>query len=433
LEKKNCNPGCAQAGDGEFSFKRGDFMQADVSQTAIAPIRIGMFGGFSITVGDVVIKDSTARSFQLWNFLEYLITFRNKTISQEELMRALWEDNDIENPASALKNLAYRMRTVFSNNGIPMAKQIITFSKGGYQWNNSLDCTVDIEEFERCHKKAANTSNAVDYRIEKYMQAIELYKGDFLPSSGYRSWVVPVSSYYRSMYFKCVYEALRLLVDMERYAEVEMICNRALIVDQFEENAHKYLMLAYIKQGQQNKAISHYRFITDLFLHELGVNPSSSLRNLYRQLAKTTHSVEIDIGIIQQDLKEAECADGAFYCEYEVFKNIYQVQARAAPRNGQQIFVCLLTVIDASGTVPDEELRKRAMDGLFRVIQNSTRSCDVFARFSATQYVLILPTTSKENCAMVMERISKQYKKEYKVKSVEVHFKIQPIDPAEII
>lgn len=408
-------------------------MQDKVSPDSGIPIRVEMFGGFTITIGDIVIRDSSARSYQLWNFLEYLIAFRNKTISQDELVQALWDEDEIENPASALKNLAYRIRSVFGSQGIPFAKRIISFSKGSYEWNNSLNCTVDIEEFEDCHKKASNSSHPVEYRIEMYLRAIGLYKGDFLPASGYRRWVIPVSSYYRSMYFKCVYEVLRLLVEQERYPEIEMICKRALIIDQFEENAHKYLILALIKQGQQNKAIAHYKLVTDLFLRELGVTPSPSMRNLYRQIAKTTHSVEIDIGIIQQDLKESECFDGAFYCEYEVFKNIYQVMARTSTRTGQQIFVSLLTITDTVGTIPDSETRKKTMDGLFRIVQTSTRSCDVFARFSATQYVLILPTTSLENSEAVMDRIQKKYMQEYKERDVELHTKIQPIDPAVII
>jgi len=408
-------------------------MQSVLNEQNALPIRVEMFGGFTITMGEVVIRDSNARSYQLWNFLEYLITFRQKTISQDQLVQALWEENEIENPVSALKNLAYRVRTVLSSYGIPFAKRIITFSKGGYQWNNSLECIVDAEEFEACHKRASNSSNPLDYRIENYMKAIDLYKGDFLLSSNYRGWMVPVASYYHSIYFKCVYEVLRLLVEQERFADVEMICKRALAIDQFEENTHKYLILSLIRQGQQSKAIDHYKFVTDLFLHELGVGPSTALRNLYRQMSKADHSADIDIDIIQQDLMEAECFDGAFYCEYEAFKNIYQMQARSAPRMGHQVFVGLLTVTSLQGGSPDSDTRKKVMDGLFRVIRESTRRCDVYARFSTTQYVLILPSRSLEDCEMVVERIAGNYRRNYKIKSAELHTKIQPIAPVAMI
>ena len=48
---------------------------------------IEMLGGFKLTVGDKVISDTISRTHQLWNLLEYLIAFRHKTISQEELDR----------------------------------------------------------------------------------------------------------------------------------------------------------------------------------------------------------------------------------------------------------------------------------------------------------------------------------------------------------
>ncbi|MDR2909583.1 MAG: SARP family transcriptional regulator [Oscillospiraceae bacterium] len=391
-------------------------------------IQVNMFGGLSIRVGEVTIKDSSSRSYQLWNLLEYLIAFRHKTISPEEMYDALWSEDDIENPASALKNLVYRIRSVFGGYDVPFAKSIISYSGGTYQWNNNIPCIVDIEEFEALHKKASNPSQPLEFRIDNYLSAIELYRGDFLAASNYKNWVVPVSSYYKSMYFKCVYEVLRLLAEQERFAEVEMICQKALMVDQFEETAHKYLILSLSRQGQQSRAIAHYKFVSDLFLRELGVLPSASLRNLYRQIAKTVNSVEIDIGIIQQDLRETESAEGAFYCEYEVFKNIYQVLARTAPRIGQSIFVALFTLTDEKGGMPDAELRKKAMDGLFRVMQVSTRRCDVFARFSASQYVLLLPTTSIENCDLVLKRIARMYKQNFRVGGIEMHTNIQPLD-----
>lgn len=395
-------------------------------------IRVTMFGGFRIAVGDKTIQDTVARTHQLWHLIEYLITFRNKTISQDELIEILWPEDDIDNPANALKNLVYRIRTAFATSDLPFAKEMIVYTRGSYQWNNSLPCVVDTEEFEKLYKKASDASLPLETRIELYGQVINLYKGDFLPGSSYESWVVPISSYYRSMYFKLVYATLELLLSQERYEEMEMICKKALIIDQFEENAHKYLILAMIRQGKQTQALAHYSFVTDLFFRELGVNPSSAMRSLYRDIVKTIHNVEIDIGIVKEDLRESEQTDGAFYCEYEVFKNLYRLEARTAARTGQSIYISLLTVADAHEGVLDVKTLSKVMDGLYDVVQSSLRKGDVFARFSATQYVLMLPTLTYENCAMVMDRIVKRYKQLYRTKNVGIFAKVQPLDPIEL-
>jgi len=401
---------------------------SDAVQWDGPPVRISMLGGFTIQVGDLIVKNSSSRSYQLWSLLEYLIAFRHKTISTSEMYDALWEEDEVDNPASALKNLVYRIRTVFSSQGIPFAKNIVTYVGGTYQWNNSIPCVVDIETFETLYKRASNASQPLELRIENYQKAIDLYKGDFLASSNYKIWIVPVVSYYKSIYFKCVSEVLRLLFEQERFQDMEMICQKALMVDQFEETVHENLILSLSRQGHQNKAIAHYNFVSNLLLNELGVQPSASLRNLYRQIAKTVQSVEIDLGIIQQDLREIEPPDGAFYCEYEIFKSVYQVLARTVPRSDQSVFVVLFTVTDEKGNMPVSEFLKKALTALFHSIQKNTRRCDVFARFSASQYVLLLATNSIENCNIVLERVSEMYKKSCNIPEVEVHTNVQYLE-----
>jgi DNA-binding SARP family transcriptional activator len=366
--------------------------------------------------------------------IEYLITFRHKTISQEELIEVLWPDAAIDNPANALKNLVYRVRATFSAHNLPYAKEMIMYTQSGYQWNNDLPCTVDIEQFEDLYKKASDTSKPVELRIEQYMSAIGLYKGDFLPGSCYESWVIPISSYYRSMYFKCVYAAIELLQSKERYAEVEMLCKKALIIDQFEERAHIYLMLAMMRQQKQAQALSHYSQVTDLFFRELGVKPSQEMRAIYKDIVKTIHNVEDDIENIQEELKESGDSDGAFFCEYEVFRNLYRLEARTAARTGQSIFICLMTVDSENpGEELDLKVQSKAMVGLYEIIQRSLRKGDVFSRFSASQYVLMLPNLTFENCEMVMARITKKYKQNYRPKGVAIVSKVQPLEPVEFV
>lgn len=66
-------------------------------------IYISMLGGFKLTVQDKVLSDTLNRTHQLWNLLEYLIAFRNKTVSQDELIEALWPNDGSENPANDSK------------------------------------------------------------------------------------------------------------------------------------------------------------------------------------------------------------------------------------------------------------------------------------------------------------------------------------------
>lgn len=392
-------------------------------------IRINMLGGFTLRIGDKILSDTTSRTHQLWNLLEYLITFRHKTISHEELIATLWPGDEIDNPSSALKNLIYRIRNMFISQGIPHAKELIKSRHGTYSWNNDFTSVIDIEEFERIYNLANDPSSDADSRIAKYMEAIEIYKGDFLPSSCYESWVIPISAYYRTMYFNCIYSVLDLLIEDDNWEQVENVCSKALLIDQFEEKCHQYFFRALINQQKSRAALSHYNYVTDLFYRELGMRPSDNIRELYREIIKTVNSVETDLNIIKEDLKESSSVTGAFYCDYEVFRNMYRVEARAAARTGQSVFIALLTITDLNDEIPTVTLLNKGMDHLLQIIHRSLRKGDVVSRFSSTQFVLMLSSVSFESGEKVLTRLTRNYKNSFRNDPIKIYSKLLPLDP----
>jgi len=393
-------------------------------------VRITMLGEFELKVGEVVVNESCNRAHKLWNLLEYLITFRHRDIPTEELIEYLWPEDDSDNPLNALKNLVYRLRTVLSDAGVPIARDLIVHRRGLYSWNNDLNTVVDAEEMERLLKEAAAlTPGSADAKINKYMDALALYKGDFLPGSAYENWVIPLSAYYHSIYIKSVKDVSALLNIEGRDEDVEKLCQSAVVVDPYDEEIHVLLIRALIAQNKQQKALEHYEYVTNLFYQELGVKPSERLRDCYREIIKDVNHTEMDLDVIKEGLAEALNEQGAFVCDYEIFKNMYRLEARDASRSGRAIFIGLLTVTDMEGHVPKKELLCVAMDKLLAAIRDSLRRSDVISRFSATQFIVMLPSHTYENGLMVMDRIAKNFKEANQRIPVKVNTKLQPLDP----
>jgi tetratricopeptide (TPR) repeat protein len=274
---------------------------------------------------------------------------------------------------------------------------------------------------------------STDSRLAKLLEVVSLYTADFLPGAKHESWVAPLSSRYRASYFKCVAAALAILSDRRRYQEIERIAKAALQIDPFDEICHRYYIMSMVKQGRQNQALLHYTYMTDLFFREMGVRPSAATRELYRDIVKTVGELRADIGEIKKELEEDdERLAGAFFCEYEVFKNLYRLEARTASRTGQAVFISLLTLVEPDGETADLKQRSKIMDNLYDVIKGSLRRGDVFSRFSSTQYVLMLPTLTYENCEMVMERVIRRYKQAFRAKAAEIVASVQPLIPVEL-
>ena len=68
-------------------------------------LKINMLGEFSISCGSKTADGSLSRSKKLWTLLEYLVAFRDREVSQNELIELLWPEGETENPANTLKTI----------------------------------------------------------------------------------------------------------------------------------------------------------------------------------------------------------------------------------------------------------------------------------------------------------------------------------------
>lgn len=392
-------------------------------------IQVNMLGEFSITnaAGDCAISDRNNRSKKVLTLLEYLVTFRGREISQAELIELLWPDGDSDEPANTLKTLLHRARTALDELGRGTGKLMILCRRGAYAWNNDRATAVDSEEFEKCCHTAESEEGPEKLRL--LLNATGLYKGDFLPKSASELWAVPLVTYYHTLYLNAVHEAVALLTDAARFDEVIALCRKAIAIDPFDEQLHLSLIQTLMANGMQQQAMAHYTQVTELYLNKFGINPSPELTALYKEIVKTSKSTEMNLSIIREELRESEGAAGAFYCEYEFFKDIYRLQARAAVRSGGVVQIALLTAMDAAGHRLSQKQMTLTMQRLKDVVACSLRSSDVFSRFSVSQFLILLPSARLEDSEMVLHRISGNFRREYPHMNVLLHYSALPMEP----
>lgn len=393
-----------------------------------ATIQVKMLGQFSICCEEAAFTDMIGRTKQVWILLEYLILNRKREISQDELMHILWGTGNSDNPANALKNLVYRLRTMLSESGLPPYSYIV-YHKGVYSWNTEIDCEVDVEILEDCWKKASSCETSDEEKIKACQYAVELYEGRFLTKSSCEQWVISLGNYYHQLYLNCVKTVCPLLREREKHEQIVRICQKAISIDPYEETFFEFLITALIQLGNHKEALRQYGCITDRLYRDLGVNPSERIRSLYRKILSTTKDVQRDILVIKEDLQETDKAVGPYFCEYEIFKNIYRLSARGAQRTGQSVYILLITLTDEENELLPLKTMRRAMDLLQTAIGDSLRKEDVCARFSNSQYVLMLTSISYENCELVLKRIETRFQFLLRNKKVIMHKTMQPMDP----
>lgn len=391
-------------------------------------LRICTLGEFSISYGNVTVSDQDNRSKKIWTLLKYLITFHSKEIPIPTLMDLLWpEDTSGIDPANALKTLLCRTRAVLDKLGYTQDHLIIR-RRDTITWNNNIPFDLDCDEFERYCKLGASQDTDEDTRLSYFDKAFQLYKGNFLPKSAGETWAIPIITYYHSMYIKMIHEIILILEKKAKHEEIVRYCSFASTLDPYDEFIHYHLVLSLNKSGNPKAALEQYNhFLTRLY-NDLGLNPSKDLSSLYKEIIHQNNDTELDLNVIEEDLIEPNAKPQAYLCDYAIFKNLYQIEARSIARSGISIFLCLIT-LDLKKYDMSDSLAT-AMNRMSKVIASNLRSGDVYSRYSVNQYIIMLPTANHENCIRIGNRILKAYNNiKPTISSITVSYNIKHIRP----
>lgn len=391
-------------------------------------IYIHMLGEFSITINGKTINDQNNQSKKPWSLLEYLITIRSRTVSSTELVEMIWGDEESSNPGGALKTLIFRSRRLLVPLDYP-PQNLLTQRRGSYAWNKDLVSIVDVDLFEKEALKGLKSHLPPDIQLIACLEAIQLYKGDFLPKTSWDSWVIPISTYYHSLYLKTVHHAVRLLFSINDHTRIIEICQKATLIEPYDENLHYELIYALFKSGNQHGALEHYNHTIDMLYKEFAITPSESLKSLYKVIQDPEHGITTDLSVIQDLFLEDCTKEGAFFCEYVVFKELFQLESRAIERTGDSIYLCLLTLSDLNSNLLQQPFLNKGMEMLSSSISSSLRRGDVYSRYSVSQYMILLPTSTYESGELVLKRITQNFHRIYTRKDMMVTYSLQVLTP----
>lgn len=387
---------------------------------------VKLLGELEISYKGKVISEKASKAKKIWNILAYIVMHQNRLLLQSDLIDTIWPDDDNTNPKSSLKTSLYRIRGLLSELAVDNEEFIIS-SRGAYSWNTNIECKVDAIEFEKlCIKSEEKKLNVIE-RIDILKKAIDMYQGDFLKRFESDLWVIPLITHYHSMYVDKIKDLLMLLEKEKRYEEMERYALDAIRIESFDEKIHCYLVKSFMKQGNNTAAIAHYNKATKILLANLGVQPSAELRNLYLEVLKTQKSLETNLDIIIDDLKEAEFQKGAFVCDYGIFKETYKIVTRQAARSNRSVAIVLITVCDSHGELPDLNVLDKVMEKMVIVIRDDLRRGDVVSKYSGAQFVIMLPDAKYKDAEKITERIIRSFYKNNRKSILQFKYKINEI------
>ena len=393
-------------------------------------LNVRMLGEFSISLGDTIIDDSSNRMRKVWLLLSYLIYTRQKRNTQEQYLSLIRgaDSTEVDDPAGRLKALLYRCRAMLNQLYPTAGHELIQRRQSSYGWNTDIPIRVDVEEFDRL-RAAAATAPEDGEKLSLYRQALELYRGDFLPKLNMEPWVMPICAYYHQAFLDTAEQTLALLEKKQAWAESAALCSRALEIEPYSEGLYQHLMRCRIALGDRESAVTAYEEMSELLFDTFGVMPSDESRQLYREASRQINDQALPIGTVKEQLREAEDATGAMLCEYDFFRFLYQVQARAIVRSGDVIHIALLSLHGKDRQKIAKRSVEIAMENLQELILRNLRQGDVVSRCSPTQLLVMLPQANYENSCAVCQRVIRAFFRQFPHSPTDIHFAVQPLEP----
>ncbi|MBR5468773.1 MAG: hypothetical protein IKU80_06025 [Firmicutes bacterium] len=390
-------------------------------------LTIHLLGDFVVSHENQQIAFTDNRSRKVWLILAYFLCHKGYSFSREDLINLFWSDEQsVNNPENALKTTFHRVRALLDQLYPSAGKELITWVKGNYGWNTDIKTEVDAEEFDRLCREEYEDEDA---RLEGYMKALALYKGDFLNSLASEAWVVPMATYYHQLYINTVIETNTLLTSRRKYKEAADICRAALKIEPYFEPLHQMLMQALINLGDHHGAALVYEELSNQLFSDLGIKPSKELRDLYRSATQLMNYHSIAMDDVIEFLKEDENDGGALYCEYDYFKILCHLEARSMKRNGKSTHIALFSISEAVGKPLSKRSLNTSMEHLQEEIGSNLRRGDTYARCSVSQYVVMLPQANYENSCMVAQRIIRSFFRQHPHSPAKIQFSVQPLTP----
>lgn len=244
------------------------------------PLQIKLLGGFDLSHGSKSLTSVTTERLQ--SLLTYLILNRHTPQLRQHLALLFWADSTDAQARTNLRRTIHDLRRI-----LPDVEQFITIDTKTLQWRPDAPATLDVVEFEQAiaeaetaaqHSESATVRRALE-------RATQVYQGKLLPNC-YDEWIEPEQERLHATCVRIHTWLIQLLQAHQDYSAALRYAQQLLHLDPLNETAYLHLIHLHGSSGDRATALRLYHRCMTVLREELGVDPSSTTRQLYEQLLR---------------------------------------------------------------------------------------------------------------------------------------------------
>lgn len=364
---------------------------------------------------------------------------------------------------SNFRQQLYKLRKVIRESDMPEGRYIV-LRQGRYYFTLEYDLYTDTEELDRLigeirnlEGKSSKEEKEQDFGQnqragaepggikkagtkeelqEAYRRYCDRYHGEFLPMLSGEDWATTEAAYYQKWYTRCLKKLCSLLKKENRYEELLRLCTAASQYHPYDE-WQAVQIECLMALNRQKEAWNVYEKTAELFYHELGlIYPKPNIGQCpinYIRPETAGRQVCRDAGMLDQmkkELGEDGEEEGAYYCGYPSFLDIYHIVSRIGER-GQGKNSLLLCTLSFSKKEKGENHSARVqiwMEQLNRFLGKGLRREDVYTRYSDSQYLAILAGADLRAGKNAAARLRQAWKRKNPDEPAGIRFSVQEIE-----
>lgn len=239
-----------------------------------ASIRIQTLGGFQVWRAEEAVSPKEWGRDSIAQLLQYLVANRDRHgLHKEQIIDHIWDDSDSKSGQQNFKVALHGANKILEPNRKSRTEARFILRQGlSYQLKTD-DIWIDVEAFDQF--VTIGNQNLVDQtKLAKlaYYEAIELYKGTFLPNRLYEDWSSEERERIQLLALNSLISLSELLL-LENPLESIRLSQKALQIDPTWEDAYRIQMDAYFEKGNRPMAIKTYQQCKKVLDEEFGLSP----------------------------------------------------------------------------------------------------------------------------------------------------------------
>ena len=243
-------------------------------------LSVETLGNFQVKRGSEVIPSNGWRREKSRQLFQLLVTYRHSPLDRDQICEHLWPEADL---ATAQRNFKITLNTLYQvlEPDRDPGKDSAFIMRDGTTYTLRLhsDLWLDSDQFARATREGLKTNS-----MPLLEEAMNLYRGEYLPDSLYETWAAENRERLSTMFLEAADKLCDLYIQKGKYTEAIDLCQRVLAKDNCWERAYRHLMIAYFQLGDRGQFARTYQRCQQALKDELDVTPSQETQELYKKL-----------------------------------------------------------------------------------------------------------------------------------------------------